>query len=69
MTTEQRLDELETRLAFQDNTVQELNDALTDQQHQIEQQRVELENLRQRIVALSAALPLQQEEDETPPHY
>ena len=69
MTTEQRLDELETRLAFQDHTVQELNDALTDQQRQIEQQRIELDNLRQRLVALSAALPLQHEQDETPPHY
>ena len=69
MTMEQRLDELETRFAFQDNTVQELNDALTDQQRQIEQQRIELDNLYQRIAALSAALPLQQEEDETPPHY
>jgi SlyX protein len=69
MTTEQRLDELETRLVFQDRTVQELNDALTDQQRQLDQQREALDRLRQRLEALAAAMPLPPLSDEVPPHY
>ena len=57
------------RRRVRDHTVQELNDVLTQQQRQIEQQRIELDDLRRRIAALNAALPLAQDEDETPPHY
>lgn len=69
MTTEQRLDELETRLSFQDHTVQELNDALTDQQRQIDQLRGELDSLRRRLDALGAAQSPGPPGDEVPPHY
>ena len=69
MTPEQRLDELETRLSFQDHTVHQLNDALIDQQHQIDQLHAQIDTLRQRLEAVSAALPAQAAEDEVPPHY
>ena len=69
MTPEQRLDELETRLSFQDHTVHQLNDALTDQQRQIDRLHAEIDTLRQRIEAVSAAVPAQSAEDEVPPHY
>ncbi len=66
---EQRLDELETRLSFQDHTVHQLNDALTDQQRQIDRLHAEIDTLRQRIESVSAAMPTQAGEDEVPPHY
>lgn len=69
MTPEQRLDELETRLSFQDHTVHQLNDAFTDQQRQIDRLHAEMDTLRQRLEAVSAALPAQAAEDEVPPHY
>lgn len=69
MSPEQRLDELETRLSFQDHTVHQLNDALTDQQRQIDRLHVEIDNLRQRIESVSAAIPAQAGDDEVPPHY
>ncbi len=69
MSPEQRLDELETRLSFQDHTVQQLNDALTDQQRQIDQLHAQINTLRQQLEAVSAALPAQAAVDEVPPHY
>ncbi len=36
MNTEQRLIELETKVAFMDNTIEELNQVITDQQRQID---------------------------------
>ena len=65
-TAEQRLEELETRLAFQDNTVQALNDALADQQRQIEALRMEVETLRLRFESLTTALLAGQSEEQ--PH-
>ncbi len=69
MSPEQRLDELETRLSFQDHTVHQLNDVLTDQQRQIDQLHALVDTLRQRLEAVSAALPAQAPADEVPPHY
>ncbi len=69
MNPEQRLDELETRLSFQDHTVYQLNEALTDQQRQIERLQVRIDTLMQRLEAVSAALPAQTAEAEIPPHY
>ena len=36
MDTEQRLIEMETKIAFLDNTIEELNEVITDQQRQID---------------------------------
>ena len=69
MSAEQRLDELETRLSFQDHTVQQLNDILTDQQRQIDRLRAEIDTLRQRLEAIGSALPTHTAADEVPPHY
>ena len=69
MNPDLRLDELEMRLSFQDHTVHQLNEALTDQQRQIDQLHVLLDTLRQRLEAVNAALPAQSAADEVPPHY
>lgn len=68
MSLDNRVMELETRLAFQDDTIQALNDVVVTQQRQIE-----------RLQAQIAALIKRQEEmatpadgfgeDSPPPHY
>lgn len=57
------------RLSFQDHTVHQLNDALTDQQRQIDQLLAQIDRLRQQLETVSATLPAQVSEDEVPPHY
>ena len=64
-----RVTELETRLAFQDQTIQELNEALIDQQRQIDGLREELERLREQIGASGVSNVASPSEETPPPHY
>lgn len=66
---ETRIVELETRLAFQDHTLQALNDVVTRQQQQIEVlvREVQALNDRLRAAAPSPVGPL--EDEKPPPHY
>jgi len=52
---EERIIELETRLAFQDNTIEELNGALTAQQAQLDKLTKEFEKI---TILLARLLPL-----------
>lgn len=65
---EQRLIELETRQAFQDDTLQTLNDVLIDQQRQIDRLQHQLGLLAARQEALQTQLDQEQPEP-PPPHY
>lgn len=65
---EQRLIELETRQAFQDDTLQTLNDVLVDQQRQIDRLQHQLNLLAARQEALQTQLDQEQPEP-LPPHY
>ena len=65
----ERIIELETRLVFQEKTIQELNRALVDQQRQIEGLRRELERLHDRIGALGVSNVASPSEETPPPHY
>ena len=67
--TEARIDELEARLAQQDQAVLELSDELYRQQRQIAQLTQELRALRARFDALAAREPDVKPADELPPHY
>lgn len=64
-----RLIELESRLAFQDHAVQELNDVIVRQQREIDALRRELEALRAQLKALAPALVGGRGEEPPPPHY
>ncbi|GGI91794.1 SlyX family protein [Halopseudomonas pertucinogena] len=64
-----RLDELETRLAFQDDTIEALNEAVSRQQLELEKLQRSLELLAQRQADLAASLPGGVEDDQPPPHY
>ncbi|MGB5352459.1 MAG: SlyX family protein [Woeseia sp.] len=67
---EQRIIELETRLAYQEHTLTELNDIMTDQQEQLSRQKRALEVLMARLEAMAdvqsgGSAP----QNERPPHY
>jgi SlyX protein len=65
-----RLIEIETRLAFQEDTIQALNAEVCRQQKQIEQLEATVKALIDRYRQLSAeADPGQKPAHERPPHY
>ena len=65
-----RLVALEIRQAFQDDTLQTLNDVLIDQQRQIERLQHRLEVLAARQETLQSQLEQDQDQVEPPPpHY
>jgi uncharacterized coiled-coil protein SlyX len=66
--TDTRIDDLEARLAQQDQSVLELSDELYRQQRQIAQLMEELRALRARFDALAAREPESSSTDERPPH-
>lgn len=66
---QERLDELETRLAFQDDTIQSLNDALGQQQIALDRMRRSLELVANRQAEMVTMMPGDTEEDQPPPHY
>jgi SlyX protein len=69
MDLEQRINEVETRLAFQETTLQELNEALTSQQQQLSQMQAVLEKLRERMVELASNMQPDSAVEPPPPHY
>ncbi|MGW8228775.1 MAG: SlyX family protein [Gammaproteobacteria bacterium] len=69
MDLEQRINEVETRLAFQETTLHELNEALTNQQLQLSQLQSVLEKLRERIIELASNMQPDATVEPPPPHY
>jgi len=66
---EARIVELETRLAFQEDTIHHLSEILATQQRSIDKLTKSLELLRQRLQAFSPS-PLEGGgEEPPPPHY
>ena len=65
----ERLNELETRLAFQDNTVGELNDVVTSQARRIAQLERELAGLKAQMQIMAPSLTAPASEETPPPHY
>lgn len=66
---EERLIELETRLAFQDHVVQELNDVVVRQQREIDDLRREIEMLSNQLKTLAPSLVENRSDEPPPPHY
>lgn len=62
-----RLAEIETKLSFSEELLEELNRTVYRQQQQIDQLQLELRALRDHV---RTALPAESSQrDETPPHY
>ena len=66
---ETRIVELETRVAFQEHTLQELNTVVVRQQQELLALRRELEALRAQVRALAPAPVADRGEETPPPHY
>jgi len=66
---ENRLIELETRLAFQDNSLQELNAVVVRQQREIDALTRELETLKAQLRTLAPELVANRADEVPPPHY
>ena len=64
-----RIDELETRLAQQDQAITEMSDEVYRQQRQISKLETEISRLIDRIQGLAASEPAPGPADEVPPHY
>lgn len=67
--SEERFIDLETRLAHQDQLLNELNDVVTAQQAKIMQLEALCKSLIQRVQAVGDSVPADADGDERPPHY
>lgn len=66
---ENRLIELETRVAFQENTLQALNAVIVRQQKEIDTLSRDLESVRAQLQALVASQDTHTGDEPPPPHY
>jgi SlyX protein len=66
---EDRITELESRLAFQDHTISELSDVIVKQQQQIDKLTLEIQGLKDRFKATSPSNIRHESEETPPPHY
>ena len=61
--------DLQSRIAHQENTIAELNEALSAQQAQMGRLEALVQVLADRVRALSDNMPASGADDEKPPHY
>jgi SlyX protein len=66
---ERRLVDLQTRVAYQEVTLEKLDAVVADQESRIAALRVAVERLASRVDATVTAEPSSEGEFETPPHY
>jgi len=66
---ENKIIDLESKLAFQDETINELNEVITDQQQQLDQLREEIRLLNLRIASVAQSTAATEEKEPPPPHY
>ena len=67
--SEERFIDLESRLAHQDQLLNELNDVVTEQQQKIMQLEELCKALIQRVRSVGDGMPEGDPGDERPPHY
>ena len=68
MDLEERINDLESRLAFQDDTIQALNDVLVAQQRVLERMQLQIAALAKRQEETHSQFGLN-EDEAPPPHY
>lgn len=64
-----RIAELETQLAFQEDTLQTLNAIVTNQQQQIDKLNHDIQSVLTQLHQLSDDMRRPQSEEAPPPHY
>ena len=67
MAVEDRINELETRVAFQEESLQKLDEALADQQKQLSTLEYRIKVMTEQLLEIDVGNP--DPEDEKPPHY
>ena len=65
----ERMELIETRLAFQEQAIQELSDTVYRQEQQIASLERALELFKSRVAEIAASVPETEPDDERPPHY
>ncbi len=66
---EERIIEIESKLAFQEYTIRKLNEVLFEQQKQIDSLTNVTHFLKDRLRDVTDSMPLTKIRDEKPPHY
>ena len=66
---QERLEQVETKIAFQEQSLQELGDTVYQQALRIERLETVIKMLTDRIAELAEAKPDTTADDEVPPHY
>jgi len=66
---EDRLVEIESKLAFQDYTIKNLNDVILEQQKTIDRLENKTESLKERVEEMMGDMSHMKIRDEKPPHY
>ena len=66
---EQRIDELESQLTFQDGLIDSLNTTVAKQDREILELKQQLGRINERLKEIGDATPGAMPQDETPPHY
>lgn len=63
-----RLEDLETKVVYQERTIDQLNEVVTKQQDQVDRLRLEVDQLNKTLKAISS-LTVEGGEEPPPPHY
>jgi SlyX protein len=66
---ESAIAELETKLAFQEDTIEQLNVALSDQQHQMNKIQFQLTHVIDKVKSIQPSDIAKVSEETPPPHY
>ncbi|HKJ83354.1 MAG TPA: SlyX family protein [Mariprofundaceae bacterium] len=66
---DEQLIDLEVKLSFQDRMIQDLNEVVIRQQHEIEKLQVEIRSIRSQLTTTDSPQIRKQSEEEPPPHY
>ncbi|MDX8411243.1 MAG: SlyX family protein [Mariprofundaceae bacterium] len=66
---DERIIELETKMAYQDHTIHELSDVIAGQQKQIDALEAKMERVLEHLKAITASDIARPEEEAPPPHY
>ncbi|MFC0308897.1 SlyX family protein [Gallibacterium trehalosifermentans] len=65
----QRIDELEMKVAFQENTIEQLNQSIIEQQFTLEKMQLQLRYLAQKLKDMQPSNIATAAEETPPPHY
>jgi len=63
------IEELQTKVAFQEHTIEALNEALSSQQHQLDELTYKLRHVVDRVKSIEPTNMAKESDETPPPHY